>query len=50
MVSYSIKTDDQTDKTESPNLVNKIGLAKRKIVSKIFFQIMFNKVLESCKN
>ena len=50
MVRFSIKPDDQTDETKSPNLVNKIGQAKREIVTKIFFQIMLNKVLESCKN
>ena len=44
MVSYSIKTDDETDETESPNLVNKIGLAKRKIVSKIFYNYNFLQV------
>ena len=26
MVRFSIKPDDQTDETESPNLVNKTGL------------------------
>ena len=29
MVRFSIKLGDQTDETESSNLVNKTGLAKR---------------------
>ena len=30
MVRFSIKPGNQTDKTESPNLVNKTGLTKSK--------------------
>ena len=29
MVRFSIKPDDQTDETESPNLVNKTGLGRK---------------------
>ena len=39
MVWFSIKPGDQTDKTESPNLVSKTGLAKRrepKLSSRLF--------------
>ena len=31
MVWFSIKPGDQTDKTESPNLVSKTGLAKSRV-------------------
>ena len=36
MVRFSIKQGDQTAENESPNLVNKTGLAKRS-VPKLFF-------------
>ena len=39
MVKFSIKPGDQTGETESPNLVNKTGLAKRKIPKFFFISI-----------
>ena len=36
MVKFSIKPGDETDETESPNLVNKTGLTKRWVPTKAF--------------
>ena len=45
MVKFSNKPVDQTDETESPNLVNKTGLAKRWVSTKAF-SISINFFLE----